>query len=526
MSDQEHKSLTNISIKTTEHILEATINAKPCTINAFFSMVHLEQYFELVNQQKGYRAAFAEISYEMFTKTKKSDTLTEDTLALSDFVAATDDELLQILNAILYADSAVKVEYDNLEVDDPYERFFFANKNIIEHSTERTAQASKTRGSTYEHVISPSTRKVIEQASKIVSVAQLPKIDKGLANFSSNYVHLTHKICPPELINYQHLLQSTSLLPSAETLTRITSVIANSGIIDALQSFPNPIHTVNNMTASLKAVFEGIPKIQFDFAASLQPLIDAAQAESQRAINALKSTVSVFGKALSNIDFSLLSRYDEWDERHDAMLAYGWFYLNELPEDIIEHIWQKRGELSQEEVDSIIVAFFRKDRCAALKRITKKWKSLRYFQSRSVVFHEALVNHSRRCFNSSTTMLTLHIEGVICDFVRLSLKCPKFRTIRALLDIKSCMNNSSYLSLTSSDWQIFEEIIIRIQAAISEGFDHANPDTASNESRDKIAHGHAVDKETEVSSLKRFLYLNELYRLFEALDIALAAAQT
>ena len=36
----------------------------------------------------------------------------------------------------------------------------------------------------------------------------------------------------------------------------------------------------------------------------------------------------------------------------------------------------------------------------------------------------------------------------------------------------------------------------------------------SNKSRDKIAHGHAYEKENEVNSLKTFLYLNKIYHLF------------
>ena len=68
------------------------------------------------------------------------------------------------------------------------------------------------------------------------------------------------------------------------------------------------------------------------------------------------------------------------------------------------------------------------------------------------------------------------------------------------------------------EYEVFHDVIDRIEKAFTEGFEHSNPDAASNESRDKIAHGHAYEAENEVNSLKKFLYLNELYSLFLYLD--------
>jgi hypothetical protein len=520
MSAENHDSVTEIIIKASEHIIKVTINGKPCTINAFFSMNRLEQFFKLIDQQKGYRAAFAEISYDMFIKTKKPDTQSEDILRLSDFIAATDDELMQIINAIFDEDSTVKAEYDNLEAVDPFERFYLAHKNVMDRSASQFEKIFETQRLAYKQAISPTLMKVAEQMSKITSAVQFPKLDSGIAEILADQERLSYLVRPPALIENQNLIKSLALQPTVENITRITSAIDNSGIINALQSVSNAASI--NMSSALQAAIDRIPKIEFDFAGLIQPFVDATQLVNQPVIDNIRRSVSAFGNALSGIDLSLLTRHAEWDKRHDTLLAYGWFYLNELPEELIENIWQNQDELNEDEVNNKIVAFFRENRCAVLKRIIKKWNNSRYFQIRSVVFHEALVNHSRRCFNSSTTLLTLHTEGVISDFVRLSLKSPKYRTKNALPEIQSLMDNLPYSALTFSDWQIFDVIITHIQAAITEGFDFANPDTASNESRDKIAHGHAVEKETEISSLKRFLYLNELYRLFEALDNEMA----
>lgn len=64
------------------------------------------------------------------------------------------------------------------------------------------------------------------------------------------------------------------------------------------------------------------------------------------------------------------------------------------------------------------------------------------------------------------------------------------------------------------EYEVFNDVIERIEQAFNESFDCGNPDKTSNGSRHKIAHGHVYEKETEVNSLKHFLYMNELYHLF------------
>lgn len=75
-------------------------------------------------------------------------------------------------------------------------------------------------------------------------------------------------------------------------------------------------------------------------------------------------------------------------------------------------------------------------------------------------------------------------------------------------------------ALCNSNIKVFNPYTIavgeieRIEQAFNESFHYADPDKVSNGSRNKIAHGHVYEKETEVNSLKHFLYMNELYHLF------------
>lgn len=140
------------------------------------------------------------------------------------------------------------------------------------------------------------------------------------------------------------------------------------------------------------------------------------------------------------------------------------------------------------------------------------WNDLPYFACRKGVFHEALVNHSRKYFNSAITLLAVHTEGVITDFVRTVLQSPRYYVKQAIKDVKEKLENTEDMSIY--EYEVFNDVIERIEQAFSESFHYADPDKASNGSRDKIAHGHVYEKETEVNSLKHFLYMNELYHLF------------
>jgi len=331
------------------------------------------------------------------------------------------------------------------------------------------------------------------------AMANIPTVD--FSKFQSVFAdipqipipEISSTIAEIQKINFPQF-QSTLMSVSKINFPEIASVLAN---------IPQPVFNIQEIVAPIHAMVERAQLVNESLAQALQaPLLQMAE-----------STQSL----LSSIDFSLLIYRKEWSKQRETLLKYGWFYLDELPNELINEIHEKRDELTANDVDEIIVGYFRQDRCKELKRIVKSWNNLTYFYYRAAVFHEALVNHSRRYFNTSTTLLIVHTEGVITDFVRLRLQNPRFRVKRALEDIKKELDNNEELSIY--EYEVFGDIIERIEDAFNEGFEHSNPDKASNQSRDKIAHGHAYEKESEVNSLKQFLYLNEIYHLFSLLTI-------
>lgn len=278
------------------------------------------------------------------------------------------------------------------------------------------------------------------------------------------------------------------------------------------------LSALESLKVSLSSV--AVPKIEIPETLSLfADITQRFHFDTVDILNNIKPAFSIMQDSISNlfasIDFSRIAEYDQWTKQRKILVAFGWQYSNEIPEVILDEIYDKKDSITQEEVNTIITGYFRENRCKALKRIIKKWRKSPYFKSRNIVFHEALVNHSLKYYNTSTTLFTIHTEGVISDFVRLNFQ-PRYKVSVAIEDIKNYVEESSNLSLY--EYSIYNDILESIYQAFVEGFDCTNPDSASNKSRDKLAHGHVTEKVSEVDSLQRILYLNEVFNLLQTLD--------
>lgn len=469
-----------IRINKSKHIIKCEVSGKEVDIDVFFSIKCLEMLSDYYKKNNTYKESFAKVSFYMYSITDMPNF--ERTISLEDFLKAKEDELQKIISSILSQDESLSKEYNNLEYEDVFERFYIANENILKNVMKLIVKPLKQfNNMTFPHIT--TFDRIAQQQAMIMKSAQFPNLN-SFYNVSlvlqKQATCITEHFKPFE-INYDR--------------------------ISPKFDFPQ-----------LKTVLDNIHKIAFDISDVLSPAIQQIAEMQDEIRNQLQDAINTLAKPLSSIDFSLLTYHFEWSEKHDLLVKFGWFYLNELPDKIINMIYEKRDTITGEEVDFIIISYFRDNRCVNLKQVVKKWSSSRYFKSRERIFHEALVNHSRKYFNSSTTLLVLHTEGVITDFVRIGLQTPRFKSQQAVMDITACLNDMPMNMLNLSDWQVYNFVFERILEAFKEKFELSNPDGASNSSRHKIAHGHSVEEETEINSLKRFLYLNEVYRLFSKLD--------
>ena len=398
------------AFKNNGPIISIIISEMEVRICVFYSMNCCKKMFDNHENGDDYRLAFSKVVFYMFQQTNNNNS---NSISEQDFINATDDKLLIVLNAILEQDNDLRMEYNNLQADNVFEGFYQANKAVIKRTI----------------------------AFENIPQVQLPEISSDITNI-------------------------------------FKSVFDMQTFISPLQNLRVAIN--DKLKQTLQTLFLQVLE-------AVKPLIES-------------------------LDYSFLEYYKEWGEQRNTLLKYGWVYSNRLPDELVDYIHHRQGALSIDEVDKLIVNYFRKDRCKELKNIVNGWSDLPYFHCRTKVFHEALVNHSRKYYNSSVTLLTVHTEGVITDFVRISLKNPRFKVEMAIEDVKKELDESYELSIY--EYEVYKDVIEQISARFNENFKPSNPDITSNKSRHKIAHGHAYEPENEVNSLKCFLCLNEIYSIF------------
>lgn len=468
-------------------VVETAVLGKIVQIRVFFSVKCCEVMIESHEKGDDYRSAFAKAVYYMYKTSSDCNTKRVE----HDFITASDDTLTLVLNAILEQEESVKTEYMKIEEDDQYERFYNANKEIISEATKGVS-------------------KLLHQISKTLESLNKPLMNSfqsNMSNFNLQSIYMPQKELKPSLDNFTK--QSLFDIPSVAFETQKIEFPQNKfalleiirspypELTSALSNTRQPIINLNNLLSPMHDMLESIQLINKNLAFCIQTTVLQIQETIQSTLSALDLSLPIFRR--------------EWNKQRETLLKYGWIYSDELPDVLVNNIYEKQDELTTKDVDKIIVEYFRQNRCKEIKRIVLGWNALTFFSCRSTVFHEAVVNHSRKYYNSSVMMITLQIEGVITDFVRLKLETPRFKVEKALFDIKTELKGSE--SISFYEYEVYNDIIEKIEKAFNEGFDCANPEKTSNQSRHKIAHGHAYAPETEVNSLKQFLYLNEVYHL-------------
>lgn len=458
---------------------EFKLSEKKYLINMFFSMKCFEVLFDSYEEKVDYRIAFIELVKYMYLRGHEE----RDNYDLfnKDILCAKDMELLPIMDKLLEDDESLQNIYVLVEANDVYEKFYVAHQQRLANDMKPIVETLKQVS-----IVKAPVIEVMEEIAKrhdaIIKNLTLPSMDaisNSMKIFSQKF-----ELINKRLIDAQQL---SAIIPKFD-FPEMSSLIAGIG----------------DVTLKADKIFEPLIKqieqINISIGTNIQEALSSAM------------------KPLMNLDLSFLTYHREWSEKHDFLVKHGWFYLNELPDRILEQIHNRKNEITSTEIDEVIVGYYRENQCSALKEIVKSWKGLEYFDLRKRIFHEALVNHSRRYFNSSTTLLAIHTEGVITDFVRIALNEPRFKAVRAIKDIQDGLGELPLSQMSLADYEIYNSVFESILEAFVEQFDLANPNKTSNNSRHKIAHGHVVDRETEARSLKMFLYLNEVFRLFKSVE--------
>lgn len=261
------------------------------------------------------------------------------------------------------------------------------------------------------------------------------------------------------------------------------------------------INVLKEITAGFKSFGSVFANVQSNLTDALKELIPK-----------INISLKPFFDALATIDFGKLHLIGHLRECHNTLISFGWWYLNDIDEQLLNKIFENKDIITKQEVDRIICDYFRANRCEKLKNMTKGWKQLPYFKARAIDVHQIVIIHGQKYYNSSVTLLTIMIEGVTRDFVQSHLGQGFYKFSKVREELRNIVENDDNIGLF--EYTIADHILKCVEETFSGGFNPATPEESPDYKRDKRLHGQALEKQCEADSLKLFLQLNELYNIF------------
>jgi len=195
-----------------------------------------------------------------------------------------------------------------------------------------------------------------------------------------------------------------------------------------------------------------------------------------------------------------------WAVRTRRFLAEHNWTFSSITSEMVEHFTGSEESISISDVDGHIVRCFAENDATKLKQLVESWMIIKVFSSRRHIFSEAIAAHKEGFFNCTVSLLTIHTEGVMRDFLQFYLDSPNHRdatkNIRKELD-------QYVLSIAAKNFISFSEMLRCMESWGSmESF---------FEKRNEIAHGRAVQKNNEADSLRQFLFIDEVFRVCRAM---------
>lgn len=260
-------------------------------------------------------------------------------------------------------------------------------------------------------------------------------------------------------------------------------------------------------------------KLGIDFSKIIPPIYVQNQFQEtfKKISESLYQFALGFQEALKNIDFEKLRHVEKYRECHETLNSFGWWYLSDFDEELLDKIHCGKENLDQDEVDSIICGYYRDNRSEKLKSMVKQWSQLPYFKARSTDWHQIVVIHGQKYYNSSVKLLIIMIEGVTRDFVRSHSGEGYFHFLKVRQELRNLLENDD--NITYFEFIIIDHILKLVDETFGGHFDPVAPEESPDYKRDKQLHGQALGIQTEADSLKLFLQINELYRIFESVSI-------
>lgn len=297
---------------------------------------------------------------------------------------------------------------------------------------------------------------------------------------------------------------------------------ANEPMYEFLEKLREALAPYNALKIELEAAFEPLIKRQRELSAIIDPAINNLRIAFEPIVARIKEIEQQHGCSFAEY----LQR--NLDERHKVLEGFGWFYAFGISDDLADEVFDAQDTLTQEEADAMMIDYFKENDCAELSGIVEGWSNSPHFISRKHIFNEAMANHSMGNYYSSVTLLSVHTEGVISDYIR--------NEANARFKLENCIRDLQQLLSEKAEKAYYPNIERKtlfdfLMDIYNSDFWYENPElmkdpekndglmkASYNLSRNKIVHGHVISGLSEADSIKCFLYLNAIFHLLIELD--------
>lgn len=501
-------------------------------IPVFYGFKAAVSYEKAYEETKDYRKSFCIMILKMIDS-NKNYVYKEDefpVLELSDVDNLSDDDLINLGNEVINSSvilKKIKLE-KSIEGDDFFEVFYEIHKAETKQYSEQIKKSLQKLELGYKKQFST----FIEATKKMTGITEAIKPVK--VNAIEAYQNIVGNSALVETIAIASNIENSIgthiniINPINESVSK--SIYQMQSSLVSISSMVNPV--IQNIYSSIDRISDILLPINMDH---LQRIIETQESVKMSLNINFQNNIKIFTEGIrgilgnelagfkinelqqnliNNITPFLLSTQkiliarkninNNLTNRAKTMFQYKWWLIDSLPMNIINHIYENRDDLTQQDVDNIICDYYKNNEYRELERILKLWSELPYYATRIKQIKEALYAHKLGLYSLSIPVWGFMIEGVMRDFM--------------------CDNYGLTYFRFSSLYDEFKEKVKELNKFILEyafncidlfyiDFNPTEPDKVDDFSRHKMFHGQAINYDSEVSSLKLILYLDELFQI-------------
>ncbi len=527
MGDRSVEDFINAYKKSIRYV-EVTINEEKISLPITYSMNASIKYREGYEEKNDYRYAFCIMVLNIIDQNKKfmNENNTIHDLDIVDISNIEDIDLKKIGEEIIGSSKYLDdIAADYSVVDDFFEKFYLINKKedeIYQGTVSKVMKTIKPKD------VIPSSIRLLNHTGIRKQLDWVNRNERILGHalgIASN-IHLNNKVIE-SMQAYNNFFKGNERLFNNIANIGLQMQPINNAILRhekiwgqlslAIQNWKgiyNPaimqcIQSIAIQESAIKNVLHN-PLKQFESAVKAITTVTAA--EKLFAFTSLQEEVmrnfKPFIIDLQSIRIERLVVKEELKKRAEMLGKFGWWYISDISEEIIEQIMEESEHLNNDKVNEIICNFFKEDNFYNLNIMLDAWNEVPFLSKKCVLLEEAIYSHKHGKYASAIQSLITNGEGIVRDFVRetcgLASKPwgPVYNRFKDMVEeleeflYKYIINFIDYLYLN---------------------FDPKYPERTDDFNRHKIAHGESVNHGTEANSLKTILYINEIYHILNAL---------